>query len=404
MGATFGHGLIDRVFEHIRGLPRPLLIALRNTIRRKARLALTLSTLILGGAIFIGVFSVRASLFGTVDQIYSYFLADVNVDFDRSQRLDYIESLVSQTPGVKTIEGWGFASAEWLQEGSAAIDRIVVIAPPANSRLIEAKVLQGRWLLPEDQNAIVLSTNLMRAHPDIKLGDTMRLDLNGKQKADFVVVGVFPFVEGEGNKLAYANYDYLSELLNQRGQASSFRIITDPGDAATQDRVTQSLDAQFKALGYRATVSAGHTAEDALGVILNTIILFLLFMAILIALVGGLGLMGTMTMNVLERTREIGVMRSVGASNRAVMQLVLVEGLLIGLLSWLGGLLIAVPIGKLLNDALGQALFGASFGFTFAWDGLLIWLGVVAGLSTLASLLPAWNAARLTVREVLAYE
>ena len=401
---TFGRSLIDRLVERVHGLSRPLLISLRNTIRRKARLALTLATLVLAGAIFIGVFSVRASLFGTVTQMYRYFLSDVNVDFDRSYRVDSIENTVREIPGVTNVEGWIFAAGEVLQQGNVATDRIIVLAPPADSKMVERSVLAGRWLVTEDQNALVVSSAVMRSNPELKLGSQLRLKLNGKTKETFVIVGTFPFAEGDGNKIAFAPYDYLADLLGQRGQASTYRITTAPNDATTQDRIAQGLSEQFKSMGYKPTVSAGHVQQDGLGMVLNTIVAFMLFMSLLIALVGGLGLLGTMGMNVMERTREIGVLRSIGASSGAVIQLVLVEGVLIGLLSWMGGVVLALPIGQLLSGVLGQSLFGTSLGFQFAWDGVTIWLVIVLVLSTLASILPAWNAARLTVREVLAYE
>jgi putative ABC transport system permease protein len=127
-------------------------------------------------------------------------------------------------------------------------------------------------------------------------------------------------------------------------------------------------------------------------------------MAVLLAFVGGLGLMGTMSINVLERTREIGIMRAIGASNGAVMNLVLVEGVLIGMVSWLLSMLIAIPLSKPLSASVGVALFQVPLSYAFSMDGLLIWLLVVVVLSAVASLLPAWNASRLTVRDVLAYE
>ncbi len=127
-------------------------------------------------------------------------------------------------------------------------------------------------------------------------------------------------------------------------------------------------------------------------------------MAVLIAMVGGLGLMGTMSMNVLERTREIGVMRAIGASDRAILQLVIVEGMLIGVISWAVGALLALPISTLLANVVGATMFQTPLDFVFSWDGFLVWLTGVVVLSALASFLPARSAARLTIREVLAYE
>jgi len=115
-------------------------------------------------------------------------------------------------------------------------------------------------------------------------------------------------------------------------------------------------------------------------------------------------LMGTMSLNVLERTREIGVMRAIGASDGAVRQVFMVEGILIGMLSWLLGAGLALPLSKLLSDAVGMAFTKAPLSYIFSTNGVLLWLVVVVILASLASFLPARSASRLTVREVLAYE
>jgi putative ABC transport system permease protein len=136
----------------------------------------------------------------------------------------------------------------------------------------------------------------------------------------------------------------------------------------------------------------------------NFIIGAVMIMAVLLAVVGGLGLMSTMSINVLERTREIGVMRAIGASNGAVLQIILSEGIFIGLISWFVGLLLALPVGRVISQALGQAIFRTELSYTFSVPGAALWLVLVIILASLASFLPAWNASRLTVREVLAYE
>jgi GAF domain-containing protein len=140
------------------------------------------------------------------------------------------------------------------------------------------------------------------------------------------------------------------------------------------------------------------------GVSIGVIVVFLMIMAVLLAVVGGLGLMGTMSINVLERTREIGILRAIGASNGAVLRIVIVEGVLIGVISWAIGAVLALPLSVLLSNAVGEAFLQMPLDFVFSLSGLLIWLGVVVVLAALASFLPAWNAARVTVRAVLAYE
>jgi putative ABC transport system permease protein len=82
----------------------------------------------------------------------------------------------------------------------------------------------------------------------------------------------------------------------------------------------------------------------------------------------------------------------------------MVEGIFIGLLSWLLGTGLAIPLSKLLSDAVGLAFVKSPLSYTFSVSGVLIWLVVVVILSALASFLPARSASRLTVREVLAYE
>jgi putative ABC transport system permease protein len=136
----------------------------------------------------------------------------------------------------------------------------------------------------------------------------------------------------------------------------------------------------------------------------SAVIVLALVMAGLLALVGGLGLMGTLSINVLERTREIGVMRAIGASDRSVARIFIVEGVIIGVISWVLGSVLALPLGQTLSVGIGMAFLQAPLRYAFAWSGVAIWLVAVLVLSAVASFLPARNASRLTVRDVLAYE
>lgn len=399
-------GWLDRRLAQVNGLPRPQLISLRNTFRHKARLALTLITLTLGGAIFIGTFNVRASLDNYVQKVGRYFMADVNLTMDQSYRISEIETALRGVPGVDWAEGWAYGRSELLLDDERASDAVQLLAPPGNSQLIVPMLLKGRWVQEADRGAIVLSERFLGRYPNLGVGDTLRLRVNGK-KTEWVVVGFFQLVGKSAGFVAYTNYEYLSQLIGEVNLAPTYRVIASQPNLTTAQQ--RDLGARIEALlqkqGFGVIeVSAGRSLVEDTSRPLDTLTMFLLIMALLIALVGSIGLMGTMGMNVIDRTREIGVMRAIGASNLAVMSLVIVEGVLIGFISWVLAVIFALPISKLLADTIHMAIFDARAEFTFTMFGPLAWLGIVILLSILASVIPAYSAARLTIREALAYE
>jgi putative ABC transport system permease protein len=134
------------------------------------------------------------------------------------------------------------------------------------------------------------------------------------------------------------------------------------------------------------------------------LVYIMLIMAILIATVGGLGLTSTMSLNVLERTREIGVMRAIGAADWDIQTIVVTEGLVIGLLSWALGVLFSIPITYVLDYGVGAAIFQSPLEAVFSWTGSLVWLFGMLLIAALSSIAPALRASRLSVRETLVYE
>jgi putative ABC transport system permease protein len=262
--------------------------------------------------------------------------------------------------------------------------------------------VEGRWLLPEDENAVVLNTFLLKDEADIQVGDEVTFKIEGKETT-WRVVGIM--TRTDPIPMAYVSLGYLSQVTGGVGRAGVVFVQSEQHDAAHQAQLEKALEDHFEAIGLNvnATMTSSRNRGQAESQF-NVLITFLLVMAVLLAVVGGIGLMGTMSLNVLERTREIGVMRAIGASDGSVLKIVIVEGVLIGLLSWLLGAAFAVPLSRLLSDAVGISIFQAKLSYTFSLEGVGLWLVVVIVLAILASLLPARNASRVTVREVLAYE
>ncbi len=399
-------GWLNQRVSRLRNFSLLLLISLRNTFRHKGRLLLTVLTLTLGGAVFIATFNVRVSMLAYVDQIIHYFLADVNITLDRSYPVDEIRSLISEVPGVGYVEGWTFARTELILEDGSVGQSVSLLAPPAESPLIEPILISGRWIQPGDRNAIALSELFFDIYPNLEVGDTLRMRVNGDE-TDWVVVGFFQLGGKISGLSAYTSYEYLSELLHQPGKAVSYRVVSAEQDLtkARQEALGRAIEDRLSQSGINvADITTGLSLSETASEGFNVLTALLLFLAILTALVGSIGLAGTMSMNVLERTREIGVLRAIGAADRVLLRMVLVEGVLIGLISWVLAILASFPISSIMSDGVGQALFGNSPDFGFTPIGLAIWLVVVALLSVVASVLPARSATRLTIREVLAYE
>ena len=134
------------------------------------------------------------------------------------------------------------------------------------------------------------------------------------------------------------------------------------------------------------------------------IVYYMLIMAALVAVVGGLGLMSTMSLTVLERTREIGVMRAIGAADGDIQRIVITEGLAIGVLSWMLGVMLSIPITFVLDYGVGISIFQSPLNAVFSWTGSFVWLFGILLVAVLASAIPALRASRLAIRETLVYE
>ncbi|QDR82306.1 ABC transporter permease [Sporomusa termitida] len=398
---------IDRLLDRLKQLPRPVLLSLRNTFRRKGRLALTLLTLTVAGTVFMAVFSIRSSLYSTLDAALDYFHYDVSVGFTQNYRASRIEHEVLKVPGVKAAESWGFSSGRILrderkQSEDDASKNVFILAPPVDSAMIQPQIIAGRWLVDGDESALVVNTEALKDSPQLQVGSPAIIKI-GTRKLRFTVVGVAKSTLT--GPLVYAPYPWFTGAIQEAGGARSVQIVAQSADPAEQSSLGRRLEEQLKKNNLRVqNVDITWEQKQRIRSQFDILTVFLLLMAVLLAVVGALGLMGTMGINVLERTREIGIMRAIGASGVDIGKVFVIEALCIGILSWLLGAVLALPVAALLSYQVGVLFLQSPLTFSFSFLGVGIWLALSTLLSVLASLMPAWNAARLSVREVLSYE
>jgi putative ABC transport system permease protein len=420
---AFGNSRLERALAGVGGMTRPLLLAIRNSFRRRARLVLTLLTLAAGGLFFMAALNVRASLIYSLDRLFDTRKYDLAVNLGTMQPFEKVARAARKTSGVKLAEGWIMTQASIAAEtnsapsgdggghsggggmhgaGAPPTNSFTVVGLPQNAALLKLDILEGRALQPDETDTIVLNSTLANRNPQSKVGSTINLQMGPAQKL-WRVVGVAQ--ESFSPPTAYVPLKYFEVAGGHVGMVNSLRLSLENSDAEAINSVKASLDKNLEQEGVRAQ-SSSSKADGRFGFDQHMVMIyiFLIVMSCILAGVGGLGLMTTMSLNVLERRREMGVLRAIGASPKLIWLIVVSEGAVIGLLSWALAAIAAWPVSKAIGNLLVKMAFKSGLDFLFEFRGVLIWLAVSIVLCVVASFLPAWNASRCSVREAIGYE
>ncbi|NJD54239.1 MAG: ABC transporter permease [Candidatus Methanoperedens sp.] len=405
----FGTNRIDKLISGIRGIGRPLLVSLRNAFRQRSRMLLTIGILAVGGATFMSAINVGASWTNTIDIAMAARHDDIEVKFSQPYPAEYVEKTVRAVPGVSSVESWVQTVA--VRKLSDDTDDTSIIftlnGVPPDTDMISFPVIEGRWLRLDDTNALVINHELLEAQ-GIKVGDRIRFK-TGNKEMEWTVVGAVRELGARrrGQNIAasaYVNLDYLSHITGMKDKTADIRIKTDRHSDASLKAMTRQLEEQFDDASLdRISVSPSTERLQVLKDHLVVIQVFLLLMAALVAAVGGLALASTMGINVMERAREFGIMRAIGACSDDVLQIVVVEGIVISVLSWLAAIMISRPLSVIIGNFAGNIFIHTDLEHVFPPIAVALWLILVIFIGTFASAYPAWRETRLPVQQVLAY-
>jgi putative ABC transport system permease protein len=424
-GSSFGTSAFDRMLSGVGGLTRPLLLAIRNNFRRRARLALTVLTLAAGGLFFMTALNLRASMISTLDRLFDTKKYDLGITLSGMAQVDDVNRIVRNTPGVRSVEEW-IASEGVLPEagrpatatasragansglhggggsGGTSEQKFVVLALPTETQMLKPNVVEGRWLQPGETDALVVNTALAAKSPQMRVGNRVTFPM-GPGQVSLRVAGIV--AEPFSPPMAYMPRAYFDAIAGHAGVTNNVRLVLDKTDPASIDRVKGLLEDNLGRAGIKA-VSMTSKGDNRFGFDQHMLMIYvaLIIMSSMIGGVGGLGLMTTMSLNVLERRREMGVMRAIGATPRAILLMLVAEGSIVGFASWAIAALATWPLGKGLGDFLVARMFKSGLDFTFEIRGLVIWLVISLILGAIASFIPAWDSTRHPVREALSYE
>lgn len=393
-------------------LDRGLLLALRNTVRRPARFLLSVGLLACAGTVFVAGMSLSSGV-EAVEEIGNERITwDVDVQLTKPTSMDQVERLAEKVPDVTLAEGFTVAATGVAGEGRLPITRtypdqghgrVAITTVPADSTTFtQPDLIEGRWLNAAETGAVVLNqTTRENSLPGVAPGDNVQLILDGKATS-WQVVGIVQERHGGGG--AYATPEGYAQATGKPTTVTTLRVETASHDEETRQEVADAITKTFPDGGIEVASAASISrAEEISGGHLGPVILILLGIALPLGVVGLIGLASTMGANILDRTREFGVMHAIGARPKTVRRIVVSEGLFLAVTSVVVSVLPAMALTAVLGAGLGDLFFNAPLPYRISLPAAGLWTVLALLGAVLATEAAATRASRITVREALAY-
>ncbi|MFC4525124.1 ABC transporter permease [Dyella halodurans] len=400
---ALSHGpAVMRARHWLQGVPlaRPQLLSLHNAFRQRQRCMLTLAALATAGSVFIGASNLRTAVEQSADLLFVNQHHDVTLRLLEPQPASRLIATANAVPGVALAEAWGGASVGLARTDGTVGNMFALLAVPRSSRLLTPAMRSGRWLRDDDANDVVIGSGLLRSDPGLTVGQPIQLTIDGRP-ASLRVVGI---MDSGPEPVAYVSRSGFAAWRG-RDLASVLRVRSVARDRDGQLDLIRRLRDAFDNQGL--TVASSHLlSEERQGIEdhLQMVVSFLGVMGWVMIVVGGMGLAATMSVTVLERQREIGVLRAMGARGRTILGMVQLEGLTMALLGWLVSLPLSVPISVAMSRSFAKVMFPVPASLTPEPVGVMRWLVLVSIVSVVACAWPAQQARRMSVVKALQYE
>lgn len=384
-------------------LPPRLALAVRNVLRDRARLVVTLSSMALGVAIFATGFNVRASLWHLLARSADEHGYDVQVVLEGPRPRAEALAPFAAVRNVARVEAWSGGQGELQSRLASTREGVGVVALPRGSDLLRLRLVAGRWLAPStDAVEVVLNQQGWLAYGKPALGSRLELKV-GSATAAVVLVGLAAQFEKAKLYLDQADFD---ARFNPRHGVTTLLFVAERGSYGEVRALKRELERAVA--GSELSVLYVMSHAERVRIIaehLDIVLVSLLLLSFLVLLVSAIGHASAVGIDVLARTRELGVMRAIGATPKSIARLLRLESALLDAAAVALGVLLSVPLSLYATRLFGALLLGdgARLEPAVSVVGLLVTLVLCFGFGLLASWVPARRALRVPTHEALAH-
>jgi putative ABC transport system permease protein len=395
--AVGGEDAADRVLRRARFLPRSMQIGLRSVGRRKRRSLATALIVALAVGNLLAVLGIAAAATESSRTSWASHLEDVQIwTGGRALFDERADRVIRSTPGVVEAE-------PVLKNTVDLAGEEAVVWGVEREPLFEYRLAGGRWFSAGEEQrrepVAVIERNIAQI-AGVDVGERITLATAAGQ-AHVRIVGIAKNQQEEGTAL-YVPITTVRALLGRPTGAGTYWIKMTSSDPAFVDRTTTLLEDRLTALGFEIGTEIAYVAERDEIAANQTITTTIAVLGFLIVAMSMVGLANAITMSVLERTREVGILRCIGARARDVRRIFTTEGIALAAAGWLLG----VPLGYLLDRLLVWLLWeiaAVRIPVVFPpWNVAIALAGTIA-LGLLVTLLPVRRAVRMRPGDAIRY-
>ncbi|MEI7594158.1 MAG: FtsX-like permease family protein [Bacteroidota bacterium] len=384
-------------------IPNTFILALRNSARNSRRLAVIILSMALGVAIFSTGFNIRQSLWQLLNGYKNEMQYDVqvalNAPISKTEALAPFKTLEN----VKNIELWVGGRGEVQSKVVSTDNGAGIVAFERSSKLLKLRIKDGRWLKATSDIEVVLNQQALELYKNPKIGSSLNVRIQGKT----IKVKLVGTTEQFEKPKVYIDINQYDSLLNPNHLVNTITFVAKNNSYAEVVELKKNIEKTIAPtnLDVLYVVSQAERVKiiyDHLNIILSTIII----LSFLVLVVSAIGMASATGINIWERTREIGVMRAIGATPKKIYSLFVIEGMIVSVISIVLGLIVSYPLSKVATVFFGNLMLGkdAQLQYAFSNLGFVVTIVVTIVFGWISNRIPAKSAVDIPTHKALSYE
>jgi putative ABC transport system permease protein len=405
ISGKYGKGLMDRLLIRMKHLPRTTQMGLRNVARKKGRSATTIIQVAIAVGVFLGLVTFGYSLQIAVSGAWgdrSWDIRVISQGGGSNQLFESHASIIENIDGVERVEpylttfaqindrqieiwGYNYDTKMWAHEKTTN---------PSPSR----------WITQEDQDnyaRVLLIGEALAELEDLDVGDEVTL-MTATGEFGFTIIGLQSSLMDDGQAVI-APLSTLQNVIRINDSISGFLIHTVSSNHNEIDKISTEIEETLLARGFVVNNQIHYVLEELEKAQFQGVMDLFLIVSLLVIFISMIGLMSTLTMNVLDRTKEIGMMRCIGSKSTNIWAMFCVEGIFLSLIGWIAGIPIGYVLSYIITEMVADAMKLQIFlHFPFQY---IVYSFLIAFIGTLTIIqAPLLRATRLKPGEALRYQ